>query len=416
MKSLISAVIPCYNEETNIVKVLKDADRALNHICRNYEIIVVDDGSNDQSLELMEKLAEDNKHIRIVTHQKNKGYGAAIMSGISAAQGDIIIMVDGDGQFDLREFSYITKGLKYADVVIGYRIKRRDPFIRRLNSLIFNWAVRVFFGLWVKDLNCSMKGFRREVVEQLDIISQGALINADILTQTMRRGFKVVQVPIHHFPRVSGIPTGGNFGVIMRSFFEYSRLFIREFPLRWKEFTFRQRTTIGFIFAVLILFFSQPVFGWHFITGIAVSLSGLVMRNWAGGHLNKSKELACTGPYAYVRHPLYMGSLLLGIGFCLMASNIDHPVVTGVFWMLFLSFFIGVYRLKILDEEKNLKKLFKKDYDDYASYVPRYIPVKIKYNGRNQLFNWVFWKKNKEYNSIIGFSIALILIIIKLGK
>ncbi|MFH1379011.1 MAG: glycosyltransferase [bacterium] len=414
MKSLISLVIPCYNEESNIPKVLKDANRALDHVSRMYEIVVVNDGSSDKTLQIVEEIAAANNKVKIVTHLQNEGYGAAVMSGLKAAQGDYILMVDGDGQFDMRELSYIIKGLKYADIVIGYRLKRSDQLMRKINSLIFNWSVRIFFGLWVKDLNCSMKGFQREVVERLEVLSLGALINADILTQSIRKGMKVVQVPVHHFPRTSGNPTGGNLHVIMKSLYEYSRLFIREFPLRWKEFTFKQRTAIGFVLAVIMLLFSKPVFGLHFAAGLGISLAGLLVRNWAGGYLKKTKELACSGPYAYVRHPLYSGSVLLSLGFCFMISNAAYVFLTILFWILFLGFFIGVYRLKIAEEEKHLKKIFQEEYDLYIQKVPRYIPLGKKYTKNQRPFDWGLWRKNKEYNSIIGFSLALIILLIKL--
>lgn len=414
MKAFISAVIPCYNEESSIVKVIKDAHRALDYLCRNFEIIVVNDGSTDNTQKVLEKASRDYPRVRIITHTVNKGYGGALISGLSEARGDYILTVDGDGQFDMRELSYILKGLKYSDIVIGYRIKRKDHFMRSVNSFIFNWAVRIFFGLWVKDVNCSMKGFRQDVIKKLQIVSQGALVNVDILTQAMRYGFKIVQVPIHHFPRISGSSTGANKKVILKSLYEFTRLLVREFPLRYKEFSFRQRTTIGFLLAIILLLFSVPVSGWHFAGGCIISVSGLLLRNWAGGYVEKGTQLAISGPYAYIRHPLYAGSLLLGAGFCLMASNGNHVVVTSLFWILLVAYFVGVYMQKIIEEEKHLKRIFHKEYDEYAQAVPRFIPFKGKFSKSRKSFNRALWKKNREYNSIVGFTLAIIWLLFKM--
>jgi glycosyltransferase involved in cell wall biosynthesis len=413
MKSFVSLVIPCYNEEGNIAMVLKDADRALHYMLRSYEIIVVNDGSTDRTASILEKSARSIPSLRVVSHESNRGYGAAVTTGFKSAKGDTIVMVDGDGQFDMRELSYMLKDLKFADIVIGYRLRRRDPFIRSLNSLIYNWAVRFCFGVWVRDLNCSMKGFKRQVLDELHVISDGALVNADILVQSIRRGFKIVEVPVHHFPRKAGIQTGARIRVIARSLMEFARLFMREFPLRYLEFSIKQRTTIGLVLAVFLLLLSKPVWGWHLVWGLLISLMGIAVRSWAAGTLRKTKILACSGPYAYIRNPLYAGSFLIGIGFCFLVHNQRWWILDVLFYAVLAVFFFGVYRSKVIEEERHLKRLFGDEYTAYSLRVPRFIPRGRRCFKNQEPFSWDLWIKNNEYNALIGYGAALFWIINK---
>jgi glycosyltransferase involved in cell wall biosynthesis len=216
----ISIFFPTYNEEDNIVSTVRHAETAVKKITDTYEIIIVNDGSKDKTGEMADRLAMENPRVRVVHHNPNQGYGAAVLSGIKAAQYDHIFFTDADLQFDLNELEKLTDYVPEYDVVLGYRAKRQDPLIRLFNAKGWNLLNRYLFGLRVKDIDCAFKLLRRDLVKDLPIKSRGAMMSAELLIRLQRKGVQFKEVPVTHLPRERGEATGAKPAVILRDFRE----------------------------------------------------------------------------------------------------------------------------------------------------------------------------------------------------
>lgn len=221
-----SLCMPCYNEADVITENLRAASTILPYFFEEWEVVVVNDGSADETAELTTQYAKIDPRIRLVNHEQNRGYGAAVTSGMRAAEGELIAFTDGDGQFSLLDLPQLITNLGGANLVIGYRHQRADAGIRKLNAWSWNQLIRLVLGVKVQDLDCAFKVFRREVVEQLKMSAQGACINAEIMVQCQRGGLTIAEVPVAHYPRYHGAPTGANYKVIVKAF--------RELPKLWK--------------------------------------------------------------------------------------------------------------------------------------------------------------------------------------
>ncbi len=216
----ISAVMPAFNEEANLQQSVGRMAAALQAHARAFEVIVVDDGSQDGTPAVLERLKATHPTLRIVRHPVNRGYGAALRSGFEAARFPWVFMMDADNQFDPAEVEALLARAADADVVAGYRKHRRDPLLRRLNALAFFTLVRLLFGRLVRDVNCAFKLIRRDLLSRMDLHSEGALINTEVLVLARQLHARLVEVPIHHYPRTSGRQTGANLRVVLRAFRE----------------------------------------------------------------------------------------------------------------------------------------------------------------------------------------------------
>ncbi|HYK07967.1 MAG TPA: glycosyltransferase family 2 protein [Candidatus Eisenbacteria bacterium] len=226
--SSLSIFFPFWNEEKNIEKVVLSAIPTAKKIARTWEILIVDDGSSDATLQLAQKLAKKDNHIRVINHSKNRGYGAALKSGFENAKYEYIVFVDGDGQFDFSEVEKFISPIATSDIVIGNRKKRLDhPFRHVLMNLLKIWDF-IFFGFYFKDIDCGFKMFRKSAVKKiLPLSSEGAMITTEILAKAIRAKLKISQVDVIHYPRKAGNQSGGNVRVISRA--------IRESFALWKE-------------------------------------------------------------------------------------------------------------------------------------------------------------------------------------
>jgi glycosyltransferase involved in cell wall biosynthesis len=216
----ISAVLPAYNEESNLKEAVSRVAAALERHARSWEIIVVDDGSRDGTRAILDKLLTTHPKLRVVRHPVNRGYGAAVRSGFDAARLGWVFLMDADNQFDPEDIGALLAAASDADIVAGYRRQRRDPLPRRLNAWAFFTLVRLLFGRLVRDVNCAFKLMRRDVLTQMALHSDGALINTEVLVLARQMHARIVEVPVQHFPRTSGSPTGANPRVVLRAFRE----------------------------------------------------------------------------------------------------------------------------------------------------------------------------------------------------
>jgi glycosyltransferase involved in cell wall biosynthesis len=219
---------PAYNEEENVAETVR---RALDEIGKladgSIEVLVVDDGSTDRTPQLADELAAEDARVR-VHHQENRGYGGALQAGFANARGELICFSDGDLQFDLREMSHLLDRLaderRPVDVVIGYRRQRRDPPHRIFIAKTYNAIVSVLFGLRVRDIDCAMKVFRREVFDGLRLEADSPFLSAELLIKLRARGERMAQVGVTHYPRAAGTNTGASFRKILRTFRDIGKL------------------------------------------------------------------------------------------------------------------------------------------------------------------------------------------------
>lgn len=220
----ISVFFPCYNEQDNVPKVAEQAIQVLEGLHADYEVIIVDDGSSDNTAVVADRIAAANKRVRVVHHPQNRGYGAALQSGFRAATKELVFYTDGDGQFDLKELPPLLPLMKEFDIVSCYRMNRQDKPLRRLNGWLWTKMNNMLFSLNVRDIDCAFKLFKREVFEKISMESQGALIATEILARAVRKGYTITERGVHHYPRTAGQETGGNPKVILRAFKEVIKL------------------------------------------------------------------------------------------------------------------------------------------------------------------------------------------------
>jgi len=220
----ISVFFPCFNEEDNVRRVVGEAIDFLPTVSDDYEILIVNDGSVDRTGEIADRLAAEHPPVRAIHHEANRGYGGALQSGFRAASKELVFYTDGDGQFDITDLARLLPLIGRYDIVSGYRERRRDHFIRRLNAWCWGRLVQRTFGFHCRDVDSAFKLYRREIFDHIEMKSTGALIDAEILARACRAGYTMAEVPVRHLPRIAGQQTGANLKVIARAFKELLKL------------------------------------------------------------------------------------------------------------------------------------------------------------------------------------------------
>lgn len=220
----LSLVFPAFDEEANVGPLLDTALALAPKLASDFEIILVDDGSRDATGSLAAERSLRDPRIRVVRHAANRGYGAALRSGLREARGELVFVSDADLQFDLSELGRLLAHARDFDIVAGYRSPRRDPFGRLLIAIAWGLVVRALFGLDVRDIGCAFKVFRRHVIESMPIASIGAFVNTEILVRARAAGHRIHQIPVAHRPRRHGRQTGASPRVLLRAVVELARL------------------------------------------------------------------------------------------------------------------------------------------------------------------------------------------------
>ncbi|MCH5375173.1 MAG: glycosyltransferase [Planctomycetes bacterium] len=203
----ITLILPAYNEQEVIEQAICEADDALAGLTSDYEILVVDDGSWDETAAIAERVASQRRSVRILRQPRNLGYGAALASGFQAASKQLVAFTDADCQFDVRELDRLVMLARDYEIVCGYRIDRQDPLHRKLYSQCYNSLVRLLLGTGVRDCDCALKLFRREVIQSMEIDTKRFFVNAEILTKARLQGVSIVEVGVTHRPRPRGCST-----------------------------------------------------------------------------------------------------------------------------------------------------------------------------------------------------------------
>lgn len=216
----ISVFFPCYNEEANVAATVNKALVVLDALGADYEVIVVNDGSADRTGQIADQLAAANPRIKAIHHPKNRGYGGAVQSGIRASTKEFVFYTDGDGQFDIGEMPPLLPLMNEYDLAACWRIDRQDPWIRKLNAWCWTRLVNFVFHMRIRDVDCAFKLCRRQIFDTMPLYSGGALISAEILARAIRKGCRITQPGVHHYPRTAGVQTGAKLSVIIRAFRE----------------------------------------------------------------------------------------------------------------------------------------------------------------------------------------------------
>ena len=226
-KALTSLTLffPCYNETENVEEMIRQAVQVGEDYGIDYEVLVVDDGSRDDSGEKIRKWSAKNPRVKLVQHEANRGYGAALRTGLSSATKDLIFLTDGDNQFQLSDIEKLFSKIDGCDVVAGFRIVRQDKPYRRLQGFLWTQLNRTLFHLPVRDVDCAFKLFRRKCLQGLELESNQLLIHAEILARLKKKGFKIEEIGIPHHPRRAGQANATHPSRILKTFGELFKLY-----------------------------------------------------------------------------------------------------------------------------------------------------------------------------------------------
>ncbi|MDD5361977.1 MAG: glycosyltransferase family 2 protein [Ignavibacteria bacterium] len=220
----LSVFFPAYYDEGNIAKVVDKAVEVLESLkLKDYEVIIIEDGSPDKTGEVADSLAVKYEKVRVIHHVKNMGYGATLKDGFTSAKMDFVFYTDGDNQFDLDELKKFVAMLPFTDIVVGYRKKKQYSLYRKFTSLSYNYLLKLIFGLDYWDIDCAFKVFPTKLFKEIKIDSVDAFIDAEIMLKAHLHGYKTVEMGVTHLPRVDGVSTGARPSVIFGTIKEVFR-------------------------------------------------------------------------------------------------------------------------------------------------------------------------------------------------
>lgn len=224
----ISALFPAYNDAGTIASMVLSARRTLRSLASDYEILVVDDGSRDATPSILDELQQVVPELRVIRHERNRGYGAALTSGFREARKDLVFYTDGDAQFDPRELGALVGVLAPGvDYVSGYRNRRADPFLRVLIGNPYHRFVRAVFGLKLRDIDCDFRLFRRHVLSSIDLVESDGTMCIELLKKLQDGGFRFREAPVRHYPRVYGRSQYFTVAGVLASYVQLFRLWVR---------------------------------------------------------------------------------------------------------------------------------------------------------------------------------------------
>jgi dolichol-phosphate mannosyltransferase len=204
----ISVVLPAYNEMENIERQVRTVDDVLSAMkFDDYELLVVDDGSRDQTRSICEGLRASIPKLRVLVHETNQGYAKALRTGFTSAVMPLVFYTDADNQFDIKELKNLLAAIDDYDIVCGFRIYRFDPFTRLFLSWGYNLLVRVLFRIRVRDVDCAFKLFRREIFDRIHIESKKFFVDTEVLAKASRLGLRMTEIGVRHYPRTAGQST-----------------------------------------------------------------------------------------------------------------------------------------------------------------------------------------------------------------
>jgi glycosyltransferase involved in cell wall biosynthesis len=219
-------MFPAYNDAGTIPSMVIMAIKALASLTDDYEVVVVNDGSQDHTGEVLAELAGLYPQLRVITHARNRGYGVALRTGFAHATKEWIFYTDGDAQYDPREMRLLAEALARsgADIANGYKIARSDPLHRLIIGRLYHHFVRLVFRLPLRDTDCDFRLFRRSVLDRVRLESDSGTIAVEMVKRFADAGFRFVEVPVHHYHRAYGASQFFNFRRLMRTAVQLAQL------------------------------------------------------------------------------------------------------------------------------------------------------------------------------------------------
>jgi glycosyltransferase involved in cell wall biosynthesis len=221
----LSIFFPAYNDSGTIASLVITALRTARRLTPDHEVIVVNDGSKDGTAEILEELASIYPQVRVVHHEKNRGYGGALRSGFAAASRELVFYTDGDAQYDPAEMEALWRRFDDSiDLVNGYKISRSDPLHRVIIGRIYHHTVKLLFGLTVRDVDCDFRMMRRSIFERVHLEKNSGVICLEMMKKITDAGFRIAEVPVHHYHRAYGKSQFFNFKRLYRTAIDVARL------------------------------------------------------------------------------------------------------------------------------------------------------------------------------------------------
>ena len=223
----LSIFFPAYNDAGTIASLAIVAHMTARELTDDYEVIVVEDGSPDHTGALLDEMARHFPWLKVVHHVKNSGYGGALRSGFATASKELIFYTDGDAQYDPREMKLLWEAFsENVDFVNGYKIGRSDPLHRIVIGRVYHWFVRTVFGLRLRDVDCDFRLMRKSVFEKVEVTRNSGVICVELMKKVQDHGYRIAQVPVHHFHRSYGKSQFFNFPRVARTLADLIKLWI----------------------------------------------------------------------------------------------------------------------------------------------------------------------------------------------
>jgi glycosyltransferase involved in cell wall biosynthesis len=208
MKLSLSILIPCYNVETTVEQVIKNAYTTAKKVSNPLEIVIINDGSTDKTGKILSRLKKSLPCLRVITHSTNQGYGKTIKELYQTGKNEWLFSLPGDGQLTAEELLKLTPYIQKADFILGQRSHRRDPFVRRLQSKTYNWLLRVLFRLPIHDVN-TIRLMKQSLIRHIQLHSDTAFVDAELAILAKRNGYRIIEIPVVHKKRQTKGATGG---------------------------------------------------------------------------------------------------------------------------------------------------------------------------------------------------------------
>jgi glycosyltransferase involved in cell wall biosynthesis len=223
----LSVFFPAYNDSGTIASLVITAIQTARTLTREFEVIVVNDGSADRTGEILDELARAYPEVRVVTHERNRGYGGALRSGFAAATREFVFYTDGDAQYDPAEMAVLwNRVADDVDLVNGYKISRSDPLHRIIVGRIYHHTVKLLFGLRVRDVDCDFRLLRRSIFDRVQLEKDSGVICLEMMKKIQDAGFRIAEVPVHHYHRAHGRSQFFNFPRLARTAIDVAKLWI----------------------------------------------------------------------------------------------------------------------------------------------------------------------------------------------
>ncbi len=201
----ITVFFPVYNDEGTVESMIRKSYEVLSEITDDFEIIAVNDGSQDRSGEIAERVAREVPHVRVIHHPQNRGYGAALRTGFTNATKEWVFYTDGDAQYDVAELRHFVEYIDRADVINGYKIKRADHWSRWLFGKVYYWIARFLFNIRLRDVDCDFRLMRRSIFDHVTLHYDSGVVCVEMMKKIQDSGYRIIELPVKHYPRRYGV-------------------------------------------------------------------------------------------------------------------------------------------------------------------------------------------------------------------